>query len=125
TDFTEEVREARALVLGNSLAADFEVLCQALLRLARCSLRTRDLTLGAIRRALRALVVHYPVYRTYTNVCARSATDRHFFDRALAGARTELGSHDWPALEQIDHWLGGEPLHASPPGPKRRFQQRL
>ncbi|WP_193072830.1 malto-oligosyltrehalose synthase [Pseudomonas sp. FME51] len=125
TDFTEEVREARGLVLSNSLAADFETLCQALLRLARCSLRTRDLTLGAIRRALRALIVHYPVYRTYTNVCARSATDRYFFDRALAGARTELGSNDWPALEQIDHWLGGEPLHASPPGPKRRFQQRL
>ena len=125
TDFTEEVREARGLVLDNSLAADFETLCQALLRLARCSLRTRDLTLGAIRRALRALIVHYPVYRTYTNVCARSATDRHFFDRALAGARKELASNDWPALEQIDHWLGGEPLHASPPGPKRRFQQRL
>src|SRR5690606_12677684 len=98
---------------------------QALLRLARCSLRTRDLTLGAIRRALRALIVHYPVYRTYTNVCARSATDRHFFDRALAGARTELSNNDWPVLDQIDHWLGGEPLYASPPGPKRRFQQRL
>ncbi|SDS56052.1 maltooligosyl trehalose synthase [Halopseudomonas litoralis] len=124
-DFTEEVREARGLVLSNSLAADFEILCQALLRLARCSLRTRDLTLGAIRRALRALIVHYPVYRTYTNVCARSATDQYFFDRALAGARTELSSNDWPVLEQIDRWLGGEPLHASPPGPKRRVQQRL
>ncbi len=125
TDFTEEIREARQLVLNNSLAADFEVLCQALLRLARCSLATRDITLGAIRRALRALIVHYPVYRTYTSVCGRSAQDRRFLDQALAGARTELGSNDWATLEQIDHWLGGEPLHANPPGAKRRFQRRL
>lgn len=125
TDFTEEIRDARRLVLSNSLAADFETLCQALLRLARCSLATRDITLGAIRRALRALIVHYPVYRTYTSVCGRSGQDRRFLDQALLGARAELGSNDWATLEQINHWLGGEPLHASPPGAKRRFQRRL
>ena len=125
TDFTDEIREARRLVLSGSLAADFDVLSQALLRLARCSLATRDITLGAIRRALRALITHYPVYRTYASVCGQSAQDRRFFDQALAGARAELSSNDWPVLEQLDRWLGGTPLYANPPGAKRRFQQRL
>jgi len=124
-DFSEEARAARRLVLSNSLAADVETLAQALLRLARSSLATRDLTLGAIRRALRALIVHYPVYRTYTGVCGPSPQDRRFFDMALAGARRELGRNDWPALDQLQRWLGGEPLHASAAGPRRRFQRRL
>jgi (1->4)-alpha-D-glucan 1-alpha-D-glucosylmutase len=40
---------------------------------ARNDLMTRDLTLGAIRRALQALIVHYPVYRTYISACGRPA----------------------------------------------------
>lgn len=124
-DFTEEARAARRLVLDGSLAADLETLAQALLRLARSSLASRDLSLGSLRRALRALIVHYPVYRTYTWVCGPSAQDQRLFEQALAGARRELGSNDWPALAQLQRWLGGEPLHASPAGPRRRFQRRL
>src|SRR5690606_19090879 len=82
-------------------------------------------TLGAIRRSLRVLIMHYPVYRTYTWVCGHSPQDRQLFDRALEGARGELGQNDWPVLDQLGRWLGGDPLHASPPGSKRRFQRRL
>lgn len=124
-DFSEEERQARAMVLEGSLAADFEVVARGLLRLARSSLATRDITLGAIRRSLRALIMHYPVYRTYTWVCGHSPQDRQLFDRALEGARGELGQNDWPVLDQLERWLGGDPLHASPPGSKRRFQRRL
>ena len=124
-DFMEEVRTARAQVLEGSLAADFEVVAQGLLRLARCSLATRDITLGAIRRCLKALITHYPAYRTYSWVCGHSGQDRQLFERALAGARHELRSNDWPVLEQLQHWLGGDPLQVSPPGRKRRYQRRL
>src|SRR5690606_2243377 len=82
-DFSEEERQARAMVLEGSLAADFEVVARGLLRLARSSLATRDITLGAIRRSLRALIMPYPVYRTYTWVCGHSPQDRQLFDRAL------------------------------------------
>ncbi|MDH4552617.1 malto-oligosyltrehalose synthase [Pseudomonas sp. BN607] len=130
-DFPEEVRQARHLVLNASLAGDCESVAQALLQVARNDLMTRDLTLGAIRRALQALVAHYPVYRTYFNACGRPAEDEVFFQQALADARQDLGEADWPLLEQLEQWLGGQAWRQLPPGRVRkqlrhacvRFQQ--
>ncbi|QXH55020.1 malto-oligosyltrehalose synthase [Pseudomonas maumuensis] len=130
-EFPEEVRIARHLVLNASLAGDCESVAQALLQVARDDLMTRDLTLGAIRRALQALVEHYPVYRTYINACGRPAEDEAFFQQALTGARQSLGEADWPLLEQLERWLGGQPWRHLPPGRPRkhlrhacvRFQQ--
>ncbi|HCV40661.1 malto-oligosyltrehalose synthase [Pseudomonas sp. SAR267] len=129
--FPEEVRLARHLVLNASLAGDCESVAQALLQVARDDLMTRDLTLGAIRRALQALVAHYPVYRTYFNACGRPAEDERFFQQALANARQDLGEADWPLLDQLEQWLGGQPWRQLPPGRPRkhlrhacvRFQQ--
>ncbi|AJQ46138.1 MULTISPECIES: malto-oligosyltrehalose synthase [Pseudomonas] len=130
-DFPEEVRLARHLVLNASLAGDCESVAQALLQVARNDLMTRDLTLGAIRRALQALVAHYPVYRTYFNACGRPAEDEGFFQQALAGARHDLGEADWPLLDHLEQWLGGQAWRQLPPGRPRkqlrhacvRFQQ--
>ncbi|CRI57986.1 malto-oligosyltrehalose synthase [Pseudomonas sp. CCOS 191] len=130
-EFPEEVRIARHLVLNASLAGDCESVAQALLQVARDDLMTRDLTLGAIRRALQALVEHYPVYRTYINACGRPAEDEAFFQQALTGARQSLGEADWPLLDQLERWLGGQPWRHLPPGRPRkhlrhacvRFQQ--
>ncbi|HLD68172.1 MAG TPA: malto-oligosyltrehalose synthase [Pseudomonas sp.] len=130
-DFLEEAREARQLVLSASLAGDFETVAQALLQVARGDLETRDLTLGAIRRALMALIVHFPVYRIYISAQGRSAADEPCFQQALQGARTSLAEVDWPLLEHLQRWLGGEPLHSMAPGRRRkarhyaltRFQQ--
>ncbi len=119
-DFPEEVRLARHLVLNASLAGDCESVAQALLQVARDDLMTRDLTLGAIRRALQALVAHYPVYRTYFNACGRPAEDEQFFQQALAHARQDLGEADWPLLDQLERWLGGQPWRQLPPGRPRR-----
>ncbi|MFV3326820.1 malto-oligosyltrehalose synthase [Pseudomonas sp. NY15372] len=130
-DFAEEVRQARHLVLNASLAGDCESVAQALLQVARDDLMTRDLTLGAIRRALQAVVEHYPVYRTYINACGRPDEDEAFFQQALAGARQSLAEADWPLLEHLERWLGGQPWRQLPPGRPRkhlrhacvRFQQ--
>ena len=130
-DFSEEVRLTRHLVLNGSLAGDCESVAQALLQVARDDLMSRDLTLGAIRRALQELVVHYPVYRTYINACGRPPEDEVFFARAMAGARSTLGEADWPVLEHLQRWLGGERWRRLPPGRERkrlrnacvRFQQ--
>ncbi|KIC83138.1 malto-oligosyltrehalose synthase [Pseudomonas sp. C5pp] len=130
-DFPEEVRQARHLVLNASLAGDCESVAQALLQVARNDLMTRDLTLGAIRRALQALVAHYPVYRTYFNACGRPAEDEGFFQQALANARLDLGEADWPLLEHLQQWLGGQAWRRLPAGRARkqlrhacvRFQQ--
>ncbi len=75
---------------------------------------SRDLTLGAIRRALQELMVHFPVYRTYISACGRSERTTGFFQQALAGARSTLGEADWPVLDYLEQWLGGQPWRDAP-----------
>ncbi|QXI30687.1 malto-oligosyltrehalose synthase [Pseudomonas vanderleydeniana] len=119
--FGEEARLARQQMLNGSLAGDFESVAQALLQVARDNVMSRDLTLGAIRRALQELIVHFPVYRTYINACGRPAEDEAFFQQALAGARTTLGEADWPVLDYLQQWLGGEPWRQRPAGRERKL----
>lgn len=123
--FKEEAREARRLVLSSSLAGDFEMVAQGLLLIARTDIATRDITLGAIRRALLELIVHFPVYRTYARSCGRSEQDQYFFNEALAGARTTLSETDLPLLDHLERWLGGQQLYSMPPGPTRKLRQRV
>ena len=113
------------------MAGDFESVAQALLQVARDDLMSRDLTLGAIRRALQALIVHFPVYRTYISPRGRSTQDDVFFQQAMDGARQTLSEADWPVLDCLAGWLGGEPWRKRPVGRQRkrlkhacvRFQQ--
>ncbi|MFI8736433.1 malto-oligosyltrehalose synthase [Ectopseudomonas toyotomiensis] len=122
TAFEDETQQARRLVLEGSLAGDLEEVAQRLLHVAHHDIATRDLTLGAIRRALRELIVHFPVYRTYAQACGRSQQDRRFFQQALDGARQTLAEADWPLLPHFDDWLGGAFLRALPPGRARRLR---
>ncbi|MCF4998922.1 malto-oligosyltrehalose synthase [Pseudomonas syringae] len=119
--FIEEAKLARQQILNGSLAGDFESVAQALLQVARDDLMTRDLTLGAIRRALQALIVHFPVYRTYISPAGRSAQDDVFFQQAMAGARNDLSEGDWPVLDCLADWLGGKPWRRRPLGRSRKI----
>ncbi|MGE8064734.1 malto-oligosyltrehalose synthase [Pseudomonas sp. NPDC089569] len=121
-DFRLEAQLARQQILYGSLAGDFESVAQALLQVARDDLMTRDLTLGAIRRALQALIVHFPVYRTYISPLGRSTQDEVFFRQAMDGARQTLGEADWPVLDCLATWLGGESWRQRPAG---RVRKRL
>jgi (1->4)-alpha-D-glucan 1-alpha-D-glucosylmutase len=122
-DFNLEVLEARNLVLHGTLAGDFESVAQALLQVARSDLMSRDLTYGAIRRALLALVVNFPIYRTYISACGRSAEDERFFQQAQEGARQTLSEADWPVLDYLQCWLGGQPWRELPPGRARKIRR--
>ncbi|MDO9345154.1 MAG: malto-oligosyltrehalose synthase [Pseudomonas sp.] len=119
--FIEEARLARQQILNGSLGGDFESVAQALLQVARDDVMTRDLTLGAIRRALQELIVHFPVYRTYISARGRSAADDKVFQQAMDGARTTLGEGDWPVLEHLEKWLGGQPWRNRPVGRERKI----
>jgi (1->4)-alpha-D-glucan 1-alpha-D-glucosylmutase len=119
--FIEEAQLARQQILNGSLASDCESVAQALLQVARDDLMTRDLTLGAIRRVLQALIVHFPVYRTYISAMGRSAQDEKFFQQAMDGARQSLGEGDWPVLDCVATWLGGTPWRRKPRGRSRKI----
>ncbi|OLU05334.1 maltooligosyl trehalose synthase [Pseudomonas reinekei] len=121
-DFRQEALLARQQILNGSLAGDFESVAQALLQVARDDLMTRDLTLGAIRRALQELIVHFSVYRTYISALGRTAQDEVFFQQAMDGARQTLGEADWPVLDCLANWLGGEAWRKRPAG---RLRKRL
>ena len=119
--FIEEARLARQQILNGSLGGDFESVAQALLQVARDDVMTRDLTLGAIRRALQELIVHFPVYRTYISARGRSAADDKVFQQAMDGARSTLNEGDWPVLEHLEKWLGGQPWRKRPVGRERKI----
>ncbi|WP_439865224.1 malto-oligosyltrehalose synthase [Pseudomonas antarctica] len=119
--FIEEARLARQQILNGSLGGDFESVAQALLQVARDDVMTRDLTLGAIRRALQELIVHFPVYRTYISARGRSAADDVVFQQAMQGARSTLGEGDWPVLDHLEKWLGGQPWRNRPVGRERKI----
>lgn len=123
-NFHDEVIEARRLILSTSLAGDLESLAHQLLLVARTDIATRDLTLGAIRRALFELVVYFPVYRTYSSACTRTAQEKAAFNQALTDAKAALQESDWPLLEFLDSSLGGQPLHEVTPGPARRLRRK-
>lgn len=119
--FIEEARLARQQILNGSLGGDFESVAQALLQVARDDVMTRDFTLGAIRRALQELIVHFPVYRTYISAPGRSAADDKVFQQAMDGARSTLSEGDWPVLEHLQKWLGGQPWRDRPVGRERKI----
>lgn len=119
--FIEEARLARQQILNGSLGGDFESVAQALLQVARDDVMTRDLTLGAIRRALQELIVHFPVYRTYISARGRSAADDKIFQQAMEGARSTLNEGDWPVLDHLEQWLGGQPWRNRPLGRARKM----
>ena len=119
--FIEEAQLARQQILNGSLASDCESVAQALLQVARDDLMTRDLTLGAIRRVLQALIVHFPVYRTYISALGRSAQDEQFFQQAMDGARQTLGEATGRCLTAWRPGLGGTPWRHKPRGRSRKI----
>ena len=130
-EFAAEALLAREQILNGALAGDTERVARALLDVARDDLMSRDLTLGAIRRALKALVMHFPVYRTYISAAGRRPADDAVFQQALQGARNDLNESDWPVLDYLERWLGTERWRSRRPGRSRkrlrhacvRFQQ--
>lgn len=122
-DFLGEVRLARREVLGSLLSSEFEACARALHAIARHSLATRDVTLAVVRRTLEALIVHFPIYRTYADDGGRPELDAAFFDQAMAGARSELSPPDAWVLELFERWLGGE-APAGVEDPEARWLRR-
>ncbi|WP_227370225.1 malto-oligosyltrehalose synthase [Halomonas sp. M20] len=108
SDFLVEVRKARAEMLESALSSEFHACARALLALARHDTATRDITLGAIERVLKALVVHFPVYRTYADAKGRPEADRTHFEQAKVEARGDVNPPERDLLDQLDRWLGEE-----------------
>jgi (1->4)-alpha-D-glucan 1-alpha-D-glucosylmutase len=113
-DFAEEEEAARRDVLDRSFGAQLDALIGSLHRIAVMRLETRDITRGAIRRALVALLTHFPVYRSY-GVGQLSGA----LESAVAAAMQHVPAPDRPMLSLLERWLGEE----ATPESAIRFQQ--
>lgn len=123
-DFTTEVHLARREILTSLLASEFAACARSLHAVARAQLASRDITLAAISRALEALIVHFPIYRSYADDAGRPDADAPFFAQAMKGARQALNPPDIAVLEAMERWLGGEAPCDVADDEERRLRQR-
>jgi (1->4)-alpha-D-glucan 1-alpha-D-glucosylmutase len=107
-DFQAHVRAARRQLIAHNFVGEFDAAARSLHAIARADLRTRDISLPAIRRVLTELLVHFPVYRTYADEDGRNVLDQQAFDRSADRARQTLCSADRPLLPVTGRWLGGD-----------------
>ena len=114
TDFAEEETAARRDVLEHTFTSQLDAAVAALHQIAAARVATRDTTRAAIRRALVALLAHFPVYRSY-GVGQPSDAVAH----AVAGAMKEVPAGYRPTLALLERWLGEE----ATPESAVRFQQ--
>ena len=63
--FPDLVYRRKMAVLASSFASELGMLTQQLDRLARKNRRARDFTVNGLRRAVRAVIASFPVYRVY------------------------------------------------------------
>ena len=91
--FEALVRECKLLVLRNEMASELNVLARDTARVARQNPRTADFTRNLLRRAIRATIACFPVYRTYLDPRTplpevdRAPHQHSHPARAAAGAR--------------------------------------
>ncbi|HEY5300861.1 MAG TPA: malto-oligosyltrehalose synthase, partial [Acetobacteraceae bacterium] len=120
--FEPEEVLARRETLDRGFDAQLEACVGALHRVAQSSVATRDMSRAAIRRAVVALLAHFPVYRGYATEEQRPGGDRAAFARALRGARAERGLAQPEIMTRIVGWLTA-PDDALRQAAATRFQQ--
>ncbi len=122
--FAFEERLARLEIVSRSFGAQLEAVVRAFSKLARSDLMSRDISAGALRRALVLLLAAFPTYRTYRPDTLRAA-DRRVLDQALLQAQPHCAPGEYPVLEQVVAWLAGHGPGAAAlrDDAARRFQQ--
>ncbi|MGE0717562.1 MAG: malto-oligosyltrehalose synthase [Alphaproteobacteria bacterium] len=108
TAFAAEETAARREITDRAFAGQLEAAAAAFRDLAAADPATRDTTLPAIRRCLRALLAHFPVYRTYAAPAGAGPGDRGVLARAVIGAERDIVRADRPTLQFLRAWLAAE-----------------
>ncbi|MBV9289502.1 MAG: malto-oligosyltrehalose synthase, partial [Hyphomicrobiales bacterium] len=87
-EFARVAVASKLRIMDNEMASELNALSRAAAALARQSPMTADLTEAILRRAIRAIVAEFPVYRTYVDFAgAPSEADRRDIAWAVKRAR--------------------------------------
>jgi (1->4)-alpha-D-glucan 1-alpha-D-glucosylmutase len=124
-EFAVEERAARPEILLRSFSAQLDAAVAAFHALAVSDRSTRDVTAGALRRGLIALLTVFPCYRTYGFGAVPDPDDQTRLDGAVGAAAPLAAAGEDGVLAQIRQWiLGGGPGDpALAAEAARRFQQ--
>jgi (1->4)-alpha-D-glucan 1-alpha-D-glucosylmutase len=122
-DYADEEHAARLEILTHGFAGQAYAVAGAFHHLARGDLKTRDLTQGALRRAIIQLLTGFSAYRLYGEGQALSRDEAAILAAAMAKARAAIAPADRSALDQIEAWLTGRGPGA--PDARRRALQRF
>ncbi|RQR59941.1 malto-oligosyltrehalose synthase [Burkholderia sp. Bp9125] len=104
--FAQEALAGKREVLAIALAREHGRIADALHRIARASLPTRDISRIAIHRVLAELAIRLPVYRLYPAHGDTDPVDQRHLASAYHGACAALGDADRVALDHVAGWLG-------------------
>ena len=109
TPFEQIVRDCKIRIMENEMASELNVLGRDAGRIARQNPMTADFTRNILQRAIKQIVAHFPVYRTYIDMDGtQEAADRRDLDWAIAQARRADRTIDPSAFDFLHGVLSGE-----------------
>jgi (1->4)-alpha-D-glucan 1-alpha-D-glucosylmutase len=104
----EVLLAAKDIVIETILAGELGVLADALDRISERHWATRDYTRQRLRDALKSVVRHFPVYRTYVTGRRVAPEDRRDIDWAVSRARREWQGPDREIFDFVHAALTGD-----------------
>ena len=116
--FEDVLYASKHEIIRLSLAADLQILTEALYRIAQGDRRTCDFTRNRLRAALTEMAAGFPVYRTYISERGVSDDDRQHIAWAWSAARRRMRAAEVSVLDFLRDVL----LHApeQPDAQRRR-----
>jgi len=117
-DFDAILEESKDRVIDDELASELNLLAYRLDRISEQHWSTRDYTLERLHAALKAVVLQFPIYRTYVDRKGATAEDRRAIDGAVARAKRRWRGPDAEVLDFVRSILTAEAI-AEPEGPYR------
>jgi len=114
-DFDAILEASMDRVIDDELASELHLLAHRLDRLSEQHWGTRDYTLARLHAALKAIVIGFPVYRTYVDRAGAGAPDRRSIDEAVGRAKRRWHGPDIEVLDFIRSLLTTDIVTAASP----------
>lgn len=86
-EFEEAAYQGKVTILRVAMSSELQMLAHRLNRISERHRRFRDLTFNTLRVALREILAHFPIYRTYIGQGTIAERDRRFVQWAVALAK--------------------------------------
>ncbi|MGH7076916.1 MAG: malto-oligosyltrehalose synthase [Acetobacteraceae bacterium] len=103
------VQESKIRIMENEMASELNGLAREAARVARQNPRTADFTRNLLRRAIRAVIAGFSVYRTYIDAAGTvTRQNRNELESALAQARRSEADLDPSVFDFLAKLLSGD-----------------